>query len=157
MFPPNIDEETLFLLSGSFLFPGRPLTQIEWFVHVYPKLNEWNVTGWYEIDQGPGDLIYVPGGGWWHSVISYTDTASISYNMLHEYDYKVAMSSICKRGKRKRTSINACNVLKELNESWYQNSCCKRFHENPDSFPIMPESHVRFVFPGVSSAIESPA
>ena len=157
MFPPDIDEETLFLVSGSFLFPGRPLTQTEWFVHVYPKLNEWNVTDWYEIDQGPGDLIYVPGGGWWHSVISYTDTASISYNMLHEYDYQVAMSAICKRGKRKRESMNACNVLKELNESWYQNSCCKRFHENPDNFPIMSESHMQFVFPGTSSTITPPA
>ena len=43
MFPPDIDEEILFLISGSFLFPDRVLTQIEWFEHVYPRLNEWNI------------------------------------------------------------------------------------------------------------------
>ena len=89
MFPPTVNDEVLFLISGSFLFPDRSLTQIEWFEHVYPRLNEWNITEWYEVDQGPGDLIYVPGGGWWHSVISYTDTSSISYNMLHEHDYEI--------------------------------------------------------------------
>ena len=153
MFPPDIDEEILFLISGSFLFPDRVLTQIEWFEHVYPRLNEWNITDWYEVDQGPGDLIYVPGGGWWHSVISYTDTASISYNMFHEYDYKISMDALCKRGKMQFKSTNACNVLKELNTTWYENSCCKEFHLHPENFPLMKGYHAQFVFPGFSSSI----
>ena len=104
MFPPTVNDEVLFLISGSFLFPDRSLTQIEWFEHVYSRLNEWNITEWYEVDQGPGDLIYVPGGGWWHSVISYTDTSSISYNMLHEYDCD-SNGSFCKRGKRYKPQL----------------------------------------------------
>ena len=68
---------------------------------VYPRLPFWNIT-WYEVDQGEGDMIYIPAGGMWHSVISFTDTVSISFNMLNKYDYNVSMASLCKQGDRLR-------------------------------------------------------
>ena len=152
IFPPNLSPEEIFLVSGQFLSaPSGVMSQLDWFEKVYPRLPSWNVT-WYEVDQGPGDMIYIPAGGLWHSVLSVEDTVSISYNTMNKYDYKVAINALCKRGERLKDSLKACNVLKELKPSWFNDTCCQLFVQNPNAFPVMDPFHVRFVFPGVSTS-----
>ena len=154
VFPPDLTPEELFMVSGQFLNPNAvddvPLGQIEWFQKVYPRLPFWNIS-WYEVDQGEGDMIYIPAGGFWHSVISFTDTVSISFNMLNKYDYKVSMASLCKRGERLGDSIRACNILGEMKPRWFEDSCCARFVEHPEDFPFMDPRH--HVFPGLTTSV----
>ena len=156
VFPPDLTPEELFMVSGQFLNPGAvddiKLGQIEWFEKVYPQLPFWNIS-WYEVDQGEGDMIYIPAGGLWHSVISFTDTVSISFNMLNKYDYKVSMASLCKRGERLDDSIRACNVLREMKPRWFEDSCCARFVEHSEEFPFMDPRHMVHVFPGITTSV----
>ena len=47
-----------------------------WFNDVYPQLEALGIP-YVEVMQEAGDMVYVPAGGWYHQVVSLTDTASV--------------------------------------------------------------------------------
>ena len=120
-----------------------------WYARVHPLLSRHNLT-FYEFHQGPGDLVFVPAGGWFHQVVSLTDSASVSFNMMLEPDVDVIAKSFCQRTASARNtgmSRRACHVLRELRPQWYERTCCGAFLGDPEAFPRASELEEAMVFP----------
>ena len=122
-----------------------------WWAEVHPTLAQLaaahNFT-WYEFMQEPGDLVFVPAGGWFHQVVSLEDSASVSFNMMVEEDIGRMAKTFCQRSATHLPSaIKACNVLSQLRPTWFTKTCCAAFLRNPEAFPMASPLEETMVYP----------
>ena len=109
-----------------------------WFDDVVPGLraDARFAADQFEFMQEAGDIVFIPAGGWYHQVLSLTDSASVSFNMIHELNIEVVMASVCKRTRASRQlGATACNRLRHLRPAWFDRTCCPEFLRDPSQFP----------------------
>jgi hypothetical protein len=100
---PDMDKRTAALI-------GDLNTQVRidphtWFDTVYPLLREHNIPH-FDFMQGDGDMVFVP-GGWYHQVISLTNSSSVSYNLFDRHSFKTVTQSMCQRHATNPPSTDA--------------------------------------------------
>ena len=99
--------------------------------------------------QEPGDVVYIPAGGWFHQVVSLTDTSSVSYNLVHDRNIQSVMRSVCRGTRRFRhISASVCRSLRHLRPRWFNSTCCPLFLRNPSRFSPASPIEEQLLFPG---------
>lgn len=48
---------------------------------------------WWDFEQGPGDMVVVPAGGWWHMTVAFENSISISMNFIDEHGANASHSA----------------------------------------------------------------
>lgn len=61
--------------------PGLERESVSWFTHIWPRTQrpEWTSHRPLNAVQGPGEVIFVP-GGWWHGVLNLDLTVAVTHN-----------------------------------------------------------------------------
>ena len=129
-----------------------------WFEFVLPQLRRAAprvAARAIEFMQEPGDVVYIPAGGWYHQVISLTDTSSVSYNLVHNRNIQSVMKSVCRRTRRFRhISLSMCRSLRHLRPHWYNSTCCPLFLRDPSLFSPASPIEEQLMFPTSVSRTE---
>jgi len=63
----------------------------------------------YEFIQGPGEMVFIP-GGWWHAVLNVDNTMAVTQNFMSKINFPKVWTSL--RQERKKFS---CKFLTKLN------------------------------------------
>jgi histone arginine demethylase JMJD6 len=78
LFEPK--ENRILVKARKYRQKGEDDEAIHYFDNMLPRMREANPTiNIYEVVQGPGDIIFVP-GQWWHGVVNLTDTIAVTHN-----------------------------------------------------------------------------
>ena len=120
-----------------------------WFDKVYPEVVRRLDLVQYDFIQEEGDLVFVPAGGYWHQVVSLTDSVSVSENLVvTEHEYRTVFSAICVRSERHTEwSRAACTALRDVHAERFNTSCCPAFLRNPRDFPMATALDEMMLFP----------
>ena len=87
-------------------------------------------------------LLFLPSGGWWHQVLSLTDSVSLTYNMLDRWSVSTAARSLCaNRRHGVLSSRRACLLLQDLRPEWYARTCCPAFVRAPGASAAHPHAN----------------
>jgi len=67
--------------------------------------------------QGPGELVFVP-GGWWHTVVNLDDTIAITQNYCNSVNFETVWKFV--RKERKKMAVKFLRKLKKSYHNLYE-------------------------------------